>query len=55
MNELTETVTAHEKPVQIQARQNPDLEKRMWTQSPPPKQEAICNWDLLREVKSVFL
>lgn len=55
MNELTETVTAHVKPAQIQAKQNPDLEKGLWTQNPTPKQGAICNWDLLREEKSVFL
>lgn len=45
--ELTETMTAHTEPTQVQAWQNPSTEKERWTQDPSPNQEAVCNRHLL--------
>lgn len=44
-------------PAQVQATGNPSMEKRKWAQSPTPVRKlfvTICNWQLLREGKSVF-
>jgi hypothetical protein len=51
--ELTETVTAQARPVQVQTRQNPTTEKGNWT-SLISRQDTICNWYLLRKEKLVF-
>ena len=51
--ELTETVTAQARPVQVQTRQNPTTEKGNWT-SLISQEDTICNWYLLRKEKLVF-
>lgn len=38
---ISETVTSHTRPIQIQARQNPSMENRGWVQSPTPKKEPV--------------
>lgn len=49
-----EWVTAHTKPTQDQARQNPSIEEERWAWRTVPVGGDICIWWVLREEKSLF-
>lgn len=51
---LAETGTACTRPPQVQARQNPSMQRGKWTQSPTSNQETVCNWHMMGEGKAVF-
>lgn len=52
--ELRENMTAHTKPTLIQARQNPNMNKKKLAQRSTYNQEDVCNWKLMRDRNSIF-